>query len=911
MPRIDVYPDKLSTSPVERHQLKAGDTLEDWLIHNVPSYTPMPVPPISAMLNGVLFIPAKWGCTFLCEDDLVVLVVEPEDPGTWAIVSMVIAIASAAYSIYLLNNMPDAPTNPGASGSIYDPNAQGNKPKLMRPVPEVLGSHPTFPDYICQPRRAYVSDEIWIYLNLCIGRGTYTLNDLLIGNTPVSSYESDIDYQMVSPGSDVSGHVGHLNVYTSPEVGQTSGTAGIEIVGPVDTIEQQESDLCSFSGATLTLSRLDYLSSSYKEIAFEIPAGLHIIITNSTTEVAIFGGIATMDIVDGGGANSDIIQSRTGVGMDVFSVDDEVVLTGAGVNDGTYYIETVSASQVTVKDSGGTPVSGLTPMTAITGQLTGYRNNDGAYRIESISGGITPTLTAVDPGTLEDLAGWTAFNAIDAYGVTISVVETDLIGEWVGPFFACPSGETSDNIWLSFAMNSGLVILSSSGSKNSRTVQFEVQYRGEGETTWSTTTYSRTAATIDQIGDTISIALPSAVRPEVRVRRLTSEIDSSRYYDKTEWVSLQAKLETPTSYPEVTTLQIAVRGTNSLASAAENKIRADVIRHLPSYTSDAWQSAAETESIADAALYVLTDSGHTDAQINLDEMQRLRAVWQTRGDTFSGIFDSSSTVFDAIKSILSVGYAEPTIDWGQVTPVRDEPRTALEHVYTPDVMTSDVTRDIVLWDPNEPDGVEVEWFNKTNGKPETVLCLLSGDAGIRPEKVKAFGITDETRAWRFGMRRRRALRYRTGKLSWSTELAALNSSYGSYCAVTDGIPGQPQSGRVAAQSGTRLILDRQPEWSTGVHYIALRGPDGALLGPYTATAVSGQPYQVDLSADPGTLYPEDNETYQIPTQWLFGPADSWCISALVRDIKPQGEEGCQVSAIIYDSRVYDDDDNAP
>lgn len=999
MPEIRIFADKLTNEPAEILCAEAGVSVAEWLRANVPSFRDMPEPPISIAVDGEVLKPKAWETRQLEEGAVVDIVCEPGTGlETFELVMLVISLVSAAYTIYMLNNLPDAPTlsgNIGKGSSIYDPNAQGNKPRMMLPVPEIFGRHPIFPDYICQPRRVYISDEQWLYLNLCIGRGTYTVHDLYIGNTPVSSYADDIIYQVKGPGESVTGHAAHMNVYTSPEVGSTSGSAGFEPLGVANMVATQSNHYAVFSGNVVWVL-INTLNEFY---SWHIPAGVHVEIVGATVAAATYTGVVNfvdgatigqtvftglVDIVDNN-PNADSIVSRNGVGLDVFGVGAQVAISGAGANDGTYYINTVSASTITLKDGGGTPITNLTPMTSVSVTITspgssstpdeirstsgsgldvltvgaevvisGAGSRDGTYYIRSSSAGtitlkdsggnaitglaagngiyvtITSsisndgtyyinsvtqyqaTMTKVDPVTHVAIPGWTSFAAMQVTGnVTFTVVEDDQVGGWIGPFFAVPPGEVADRIWLSFLLREGLTILSDDGTRNNRTVSIEIQWRADGAPTWNTTTWSRTASTLDELGETIEI-ITSGVRPEVRARRTTAFVDSTKYRDKVEWVSLQGKLETPTSYAGVTTLQMKIRGTNALASAAENKVKADITRHLPSYTGGAWQTAAATESIADAALYVLKDAGYTDAQLDLDEFERLRGVWSTRADTFAGVFDRGSTVFDAVRNILAVGYAEPTIDLGMVTPVRDEPRSAWDHVYTPDVMTGKgIERDVVLWDPNEPDGIEVEYFDRTTAKSATVLCQLAGDAGTRPEKIKAFGITDPTRAWRFGMRRRRSLRYLNTKLTWSTELAALNSSYGSYCAVTDGIPGQAQSGRVAAASGVRITCDKVLEWGVGTHYMALRAPDGSLLGPYTAVAVTGDAYSVDLSTGPGTLYPETDGTYQIPTLWTFGPATDWCIPALVKSIKPKGENEVQVEAARYDSRVYADDDNSP
>jgi len=110
-------------------------------------------------------------------------------------------------------------------------------------------------------------------------------------------------------------------------------------------------------------------------------------------------------------------------------------------------------------------------------------------------------------------------------------------------------------------------------------------------------------------------------------------------------------------------------------------------------------------------------------------------------------------------------------------------------------------------------------------------------------------------------------------------------------------------------SGQVLTLDRAPTWGSGVHYLGLRLPDGTLSGPFVATQTSDT--QVTLTGTLPTIYTRLDPTYQIPTVWLFGPADDWTVRAIITSIRPGQDETVEIEAVNYDVRVYNDDDNTP
>ncbi len=188
----------------------------------------------------------------------------------------------------------------------------------------------------------------------------------------------------------------------------------------------------------------------------------------------------------------------------------------------------------------------------------------------------------------------------------------------------------------------------------------------------------------------------------------------------------------------------------------------------------------------------------------------------------------------------------------------------------------------------------------------------SGDAGIKLEKLKLEGVTDRTRAWRIGMRRRRAQKYRRWTYGFETELDALNSDYLSYVPLLDDIPGYGKASimlNIEAHPDGALITVNEPmEWLAGQnHVIAYRDVYGDLVGPFAAIQGATE-YQI--IADIPQPWP-DLTARQEPPHVFFGTTERWSYPALIDEITPSGGNRCRVQAVNYDARVYLDDDNSP
>jgi hypothetical protein len=204
--------------------------------------------------------------------------------------------------------------------------------------------------------------------------------------------------------------------------------------------------------------------------------------------------------------------------------------------------------------------------------------NDQLYRVDSLSTTSATDDTAsvtvmeeVEPGIYSELSGGT--------------VNTESIGDvswesitggvnWEGPYILCPEGEVTDEFEFDVLFPQGLYRITGGGSQTSTSVSIEVQYRDSSlGGSWSTVSgTSWTANSRDQIGYTINQSLGSSYNPEVRFRRVTGDATDNQTANDVSLLRLKAKLETVTSYDDVTTVALKVRSTRGLANTAENRV---------------------------------------------------------------------------------------------------------------------------------------------------------------------------------------------------------------------------------------------------------------------------------------------------------------------------------------------------
>lgn len=882
---INVYRSIMPGEPDEVYQEHVV-TVEQWVASKAPEYKPGDLQPISCTINGVVVSPDEWGARIIRENDVVDFRVVPFG-GIGDALGFVfpfwggsVAAANAAIG-YITPDIPGQPGQGNQGASLEPADARANTARLGEGVPELFGRYIRYPDYLNQPRRLYSDKTTQVLrLMLCVGAGSYQIDpdEVYIGDTPMNDL-AGIDYTLYEPGADLSGVANHENWYHSPEVGSTSSSAGIRLKG-VTFDERTHSGSGTGSGSTLS--------------------GITV---GDLWEVGLPGSIKMLQ---------SITVTDPGIGATlIFNGNFQHLAAGLTVNiesnvdvNGTYVITTINGAgtEITLETVGGDPItdsSGLSGSMSIEKDGTEYKltaiNSSSSIDVERrLAGG------AIDPD-------WTGSLPSTSMTVDIEWTATAFTTNRSGPFVACPENETTEEFEVDIFAPQGLgTVDGDSIIARARTIRIE--WREAGNTAWNQQNEVVSAATRDQLGFTFTVNLPFALRPEVRISRIGGEDVSVTALDRLEFTALRAKLPTVTSYPGVTTMAVTITGSDEISSASNNRINVIAKRKLPEISGGAFTAETETRKISAAAAYVAKSLGYDDDQIDLAELEQLEGIWTPRGDTFDYVFNSG-TAKDAIDTILRAGFAEMTLNTGVIKPVRDQPRTVFEDGYSPENMTGPLIRSPQMRQVDEADGVEIEYTDGNTWTTETINCFLPGDQGVKLDKVSLKGVTDRTRAWRIGMRRRRAQRYRRWTYSFETELDALNSEYLSYVPLLDDVPGYGKPAILEAISADRITVSEPLTFEAGKSYvIAYRAEDGSTVGPFPCTEGPDEfTVLVSIPEPWPAVLPADRE----PTHIYFGTTERWCFPALISSIDPQGPGSVSVQATNYDARVYADDDNAP
>ncbi|WP_057092910.1 hypothetical protein KV708_19150 [Comamonas thiooxydans] len=889
---IKIYPGQMPSQPVESHPW-AG-TIAGWFAAVGIDYAAREIQPITLHLNGVLLPVDAWAETVISNEDQVDLRPIPHG-GVFKLVGSIFNFFFGWLLPSTSNQRYDTPQGKQLSSA----EGKANTAKLNGVVPELLGQFIRYPDYLTPPRRYFSTPrEQWLEMLLCVGPGQYQIDPatVKIGNTPLSTLEG-AEFTVHGPGADLGGITQHENWYSCPEVGGTSaGTAGLELSAIDSGNVNPTAGSYALNGAQITAD-VDWPnawgSGTAMSLMFE-------------QDVTVATVLLTGE--EGGSYNTFTADWRE-IAPSLW-----MLLTASGALTGSLRVESVAGNMVTLAEPVSDGDGGFT-YRLISGLP------DGVISLAVCRAGRTYTAASV-AGKVLTLApseggSWAGFapRTVPAAKASFTVQADTVYGEQAGPFVSCPAAEVSSTLEVDIFFSQGLCYVSDKGEVQGRSVGVEIQYRDYAAGgAWQSVVRWYTDATMDQIGFTERIALPYAMRPQVRVRRRGAKSTSTQVHDEVQWYAMRTRLPTRTSYPDWTTLSVRVRGLGQIAARSENQLNLVATRMLPVLQGDgSWSAPQPTRDISAALRHICSTVGYGLDSIDMAELQRLHGIWTARGETADHVFDET-TVLAALQAVLAAGMSELTIDDGLLRSVRAGVRTVEDgHAYSAQNTTEGIARSFSGIRPDDNDGVEVEFSDASdNWNTKTVNCVLPGSLGIKLEKLKVLGVTDRTRAWRIGMRRARQLRYERWTYSFTTELDALNNSYGDFVSLVDDIPGFGQSalltGISIASGQARLEVTEPLRWESADPYVvAFRRPDGTLAGPWPA-AQGASAYEV-LAPIPVEEWPQIK--LPEPPHVYFGPVTRWSFPAIVKKVSPSGTDGASVQCVNYDARLFDDDNNSP
>lgn len=459
---------------------------------------------------------------------------------------------------------------------------------------------------------------------------------------------------------------------------------------------------------------------------------------------------------------------------------------------------------------------------------------------------------------------------------------------------------------------------------------------------WISQQYVRTVATtVNYI--TVSGAQNTAIRKtfrannlapgkyDIRVTNLTADRTSSRYGDDCYLTAVREVYEDDFEYPRMVLVGIRALATDYLSGSLRYSCYCDGA--LVRVTEDGinWSTAFSrqpawvgydvvTRPVLDNNGNVVRYDGFfpdkidTDSHLDLAEYNA-SLVPDGKGGTeelclFDGVFDSATTIWDALLKTYRAGRAVPYYAGTTITLSINKPADSPEEGFL--IGMGSILKDSFQehWSSVEdrPTELTVEILNRDNDFTRDPLQVINPNLSSYqpPLSMDMFGVVRPSQVWRDGRLRLNANQLLTNTTSVSLPVSAIECRIGQVVNISHDVPQWGYSGRLVGISGNdTVILDREVTTTAGKTYgvvIWLKGDTRVYREVQSVT--SGTIVKLSAVFDDG-YEPRKYDNYS------FGEIGLETKPFRILSIQPDMEHRFKLACLEYSSTLWNSDTEQP
>lgn len=507
---------------------------------------------------------------------------------------------------------------------------------------------------------------------------------------------------------------------------------------------------------------------------------------------------------------------------------------------------------------------------------------------------------------------------------------------WFGAFVTQPEGVKAFRIECDIVMNGGLFTTNKDdGSLQAARVFVEFQLRKEGES-WQplfdfdfVNDAADTGLTLNTARRfTLAKDVPSGTY-EIRGRRVNRKSTEASDQSTITWESTKAWLPAPPFY-KYTTLVVKARATNGLNQNSSNKINVIATRKLrtlytqwingvPTPTLSASETATRSPIDAFVDIAMSEYGGHYPLRyLDGNKLMALRDRLSTLGYNFDYIFDTRTTVWDALMLVGKACRCLPVINGSIISMIRDEKTNIPVAMFAPsNIVKGSFRYETKLASVDEYDGYLCEYMSSETWKTETVVCLAKSETGVNLEigdnleTIQLPGITDKKVAYNEGLYLRQCARLLRHNVVFKTGLEGYLPLVGDMISVSFDVPKWGKSGLCMEMGSDYFVTDMElPVFAAGYERVVFRKKDGTAAGPYTVTGRTmlegielSRRWKLTFS---GTFDPSWISSYEDaePVLFMHGYGNDFHRLAKITGITPSEDDTVEITAHTYEPGVY-------
>lgn len=306
------------------------------------------------------------------------------------------------------------------------------------------------------------------------------------------------------------------------------------------------------------------------------------------------------------------------------------------------------------------------------------------------------------------------------------------------------------------------------------------------------------------------------------------------------WAGLRSFLVGASSFPDVSTVAIRIKATQSTQGSYKFGVLAT--RKVPVWSGSAFVTQASRNNgwaFLDAVTNAQYGSTLPLSKVDFNSIVSFAAACDMRGDTFDYCFTSATAVPEAFDKILTPARARHFWLGDTISVVRDEWRDVPSMLLTDREIVRDSTQiTFTMLGDEDPDAVIVEYIDENTWGPAQIQYPPDDQffTATHAEVKRIDGIVDRDQAFRECAFYYLQSIYRRENVQIGTEYEGRAITFGSVLRVQSELPmAYGYGGAVVGHVANALTLNPAPVWDAGPFYIRLRRSNGMWFGPVAAT----------------------------------------------------------------------------
>lgn len=403
---------------------------------------------------------------------------------------------------------------------------------------------------------------------------------------------------------------------------------------------------------------------------------------------------------------------------------------------------------------------------------------------------------------------------------------------------------------------------------------------------------------------------------EVRVRKITADINDSRESNETAVSQILAFQEDTANYTGQCRLATRVKATGQLNGAID-ELSAIVSATCPVWDGDGWETR-ETSNPAWWYLWFargardgegrrLFGGGYADPQIDIEGIKAWAAWCDQKKLTFDYVLDRKVSAASVLQMIARAGRGAMTYQTGRLGAVWDAEDMPVTAMFGPFNVKAGSFK-IAYTNDGTVDEVVLNFVNKDNGwKMDEVRVRVPGAAATNnPLQLDLDGCTNKDMAGREANLIAASQVWKRRKVTWETDIEGLVCTRGDVVSFSHDLTVWGYSGRLMPGSGGTLMKLQNLVPSAGTGTVMLRDPDGNMK-VVTVSSAGGDVDELTIVTDLDGFPMPGDEGYEecspFDWAWQFDPLTTPGRRFKVSGVMPAGD-GFRFEAVDDDPEYY-------